>query len=184
MTNRTFDLFTTALRPTLCAFALCAGASLAAESLPYNYVDVNLISVDSGGGSETGFGVDGSYSFNDMFYGIAQISDVDSTTTFGAGAGLRAALSPKMHIFGELSLLSVDFGAGSETGFALGGGLRGMVTPSLELLGRIDHVDFDAGSDQSLTVGGVYYFDRVGVGIGFTSNDGADTLTAGVRFTF
>jgi hypothetical protein len=184
MTNRTFDLINNALRPTLCALALCAGASLAAESLPYTYLDVNLISVDSGGGSESGIGVDGSYSFNDTFYGVAQLSDVDSVTTFGAGAGLRTSLTPKMDIFGELQVLSVDFGGGSETGFSLGGGLRGMVTPALELIGRIDHVDFDAGSDQSITFGGVYYFDRVGVGVGFTSNDGADTLTAGVRFSF
>lgn len=183
MMTRTFDR----MRLALCALALASGAAFAAEgssSLPYTYVDVDLVSVDAGGGSESGIGLDGSYSFNDLWYGVASLSDVDTVTAFGVGAGLRADLSPKLHVFGDLRIISVDAGGGSDTGFQLGGGLRGMAAPALELYGRIDHVDIFNGSDDSLTVGGVYYFDAVGVQASFTSNDSADAIAIGVRFSF
>jgi hypothetical protein len=180
------ERFTHSLRLALCTLALGAGANAAAaeSTLPYTYVDVDVISVDAGGGSQSGIGLDGSYSFNDMFYGIASYSDVDTTSSLGVGAGLRGALGQNLHIFGELQFVSVDFGAGSDTGFDLGGGLRGMMTSSLELFGRVDHVDIGGGTDDSLTVGGVYYFDKFGVNFGYTSNDGADSIAVGARFTF
>jgi hypothetical protein len=175
-----------ALRALTAALAFCALAASAdpATTLPYTYLDVDLITIDAGGGSQSGIGVDGSYAFNSQFYGVAAISDVDTVTSIGVGAGLHGSLSENLHIFGELSVLSVDTGGGSDTGFALGGGLRGSPAARLELFGRVDHVDIGAGSDESLTVGGVYYFDRVGVNLGFTSNDGADSMALGVRFTF
>lgn len=168
------------------AFALGSTAAFAAPEIPYDYVDVELLSVDAGAGSESGVSIDGSMSFTDMFYGVAALSDVDTTTSLGVGAGLRGAISPKLHAFGELLIINVDAGgpAGSDTGFQLGGGLRGMVATSLELYGRIDHVDVFNGSDDALTVGGVYYFDRIGVSAAFTSNDSADAVAVGVRFTF
>jgi len=166
--------------------ALSAGASLAAPAtaLPYNYIDIDLVSVDSGDGSDSGLSVDGSYAFSDMFYGVASISDIDPVTTLSAGAGLHGALAPRLHIFGELQFLSVDAGAGSDTGYMLSGGLRGEATPQLELYGRVDHIDIFGGTDDSLTIGGVFYLDAVGIQAAFTSNDTADAVSVGVRFSF
>lgn len=186
MTTSTLRRFARALRFALpmLAFGAVAGFAAPATTLPYSYIDVDLVSVDSGGGSESGLSVDGSLALGEMLYGVASISDIDTVTSISAGMGLHGALSPRLHIFGELQLLSVDAGGASDTGFVLSGGLRGEATPQLELYGRVDHVDIFGGTDDSLTIGGVYYFDRVGIGAAFTSNDNADALSIGLRFSF
>ncbi len=186
MTISTLHRLERAARLAFSTLALGAGVSLAAPAttLPYSFIDVDLVSVDTGGGSETGISVDGSLGFTDMFYGVASISDIDTLTTISVGGGLHGALGPRLHIFGELQFLSMDAGAASDTGYILSGGLRGEATSQLELYGRIDHVDIFGGTDDSLTIGGVYYFDRIGIGASFTSNDTADAVSIGLRFTF
>jgi hypothetical protein len=170
------------LRSALCAAALCAGTAAAApEPIPWTYLDVELISVDAGPGDETGFGVDGSYAFDDLFYGVAGISDVDTTTSLSIGAGLRGELGPKVHAFGELLLITLDAGGIDDTGYEIGIGLRGLAAQKLELFARVDHVDFGTVSDQALTVGAVRYFDRFGISAAFTSNDSADAFAIGIR---
>lgn len=172
----------TPLRSTLCALALCSTTAFAA--LPYSYLDIDFVSVDSGGGSETGLSLDGSLALGEMLYGVASISDIDPTTTMSIGFGLHGELSRNLHIFGELQFLSIDAGPVDDTGYVLSGGLRGAPTPDLELFGRVDHIDIFNGTDDSLTVGGVYYFNSVGLQAAFTSNDNADAVSLGVRFSF
>lgn len=172
------------LRLSLIALALSAGASQAATPLPYNYIDVDLVTVDYGGGSETGFGVDGSLTLSDMFYAVASISDVDPVTSMSVGLGLHGALGQRLHAFGALRFLSVDAGAASDTGLILRGGLRGEVTPVFELYGQVDHVDVFGSADDSVTLGGYYYFSRVAIGAAYTSNDSADYTAVGLRFSF
>lgn len=172
------------IRLPLIALALSAGASLADTPLPYDYIDVDFVSVDAGGGNQTGLSLDGSLSLSDMFYGVASISDVDPVTSIAVGLGLHGALGQNLHVIGELQFLSLDAGAASDTGFMLSGGLRGAATPNLELFGRVDRIDIFGGTDNSVTVGGVYYLNSVGLQAAFTSNDNADAVSLGVRFSF
>jgi hypothetical protein len=169
----------------IAALVAAPTAFAADDALPYTYIGINSVSVDTGfGGSETGLSVDGSIALDDSVYFVASLGELDSDSTITLGLGFHGEISENFDFIGELNVVSTESGNGPERGFAIGVGLRGAPTEHLELFGRIDHVDIDNFSDQSLTFGALYYFGRVGVGAQFSSSDNADGTAIGVRFTF
>jgi hypothetical protein len=173
------------LKMTLAALALALPFAASAE-IPYNHVDVSLLSVDAGGNSdsESGIGLRGRFDLQDDFYAVGFLSDVDVTTLIAGGAGWRMPINNKADFFTELALARVDFDGEAENGFILNAGGRMEVMPKLELEASFNYVDI-VDSDTGITFGGTYAInDQFGVGASFSTANDVDTLAVGVRITF
>jgi hypothetical protein len=155
-------------------FALGAALALGVVSAPvladfsYSNAELSYIKADNVFGSSfdaDGFGLSGSYEFNDnisVFGGFAD-TDVDggegSIKNLNLGVGFNWSLGENLDLTSGLSYESVDTGPNA-TGYGLGLGLRGRLGESFEWTGGLKYIDLNKGVDgqTTFTVGGRYYF--------------------------
>lgn len=157
-------------RTILAAGLFSAALTANASDLDYNFVEGSYNKVDVEGESFDGFGIKGSYAFNDSFYGFAgyQQNDDDalelSETTIGLG--FRKALNAKTDWTNEVSFVSNDIdlsavagiGGGSENGYRVATGVRSLLTDKFELNGNLNYTDVsNFGNGIGAGVGAIYH---------------------------
>lgn len=134
-----------------------------------------------------GFALEASYEFTDMFFGIFSYSDLSGDADFSTmqiGAGAAIGLAPTTDGYASLSLVDVDFGAGSDDGLALEFGVRHMLNEKVELFGNFQYVDI-ADSETGIEVGGRYWFQKnVGASLSYETFDGDNTILVAGRYNF
>jgi opacity protein-like surface antigen len=137
-----------------------AFADFSYSNAELSYLSVNA---DGPGGSDDGFGLTGSYEFNDNVSAFAGYEDIDgaegSLKHLNLGVGFNWSLSDNLDVTSGLSYESFDSGPNA-TGFGLGLGLRGRVSDSFELTGGVKYYNLNKGwpAQTTFTVGARYYF--------------------------
>ncbi len=187
------------MKRTLLALALSAAAiSAQASDINYNYVQGNYGEIDIDGAKLDGFGIEGSYKFNDNFYGFAGYDKFDkngaSLSESNLGFGYAKSISDKTDWISELSFVrnSVDIGFGnfSDNGYRVATGLRGMVSDKVELNGKVSYTDVgDFGNGFGAGVGAVFHVnDSFGLTAGYDYADRDSTdfngWNVGARLSF
>ncbi len=188
------------MKSTLLAIALSTAAlSAQAADLDYNTVQATYNKVDAGAGNLDGFGVNGSFKFNDSLYGIAGYQKLDGSggdlDETNLGLGFRKAINDKADWVSELSYVrdSADagsFGSVSGNGYRVATGIRGLATDKLELSGKINYTDVNNfGNGMGAGVAATYKLTEnfgLTAGYDFSKRDSEDLngWNAGVRFNF
>jgi len=186
------------LRSTLLIGLLAFSATASAEdfdytwlSLGYGMVDFDDINVDG-----NGFGLDGSYAFNDDFHVFGRYEAINldfgvDATTFSAGVGYNTEMSPTVDAFARLSYEYVEvdmpvFGSDDDSGFGFGVGLRFAAGPGVELNAGIDYFDYGSGGDDTaLSLGGLYSFTPTfALGLAGSWGDDVSSYSISGRFYF
>lgn len=150
-----------------------AGAALAAEGFSYSNVEASYVSLDPKGSSADGdgFGVAGSWGFNENFSVFGAYDDLDidvdgveggssySLKHLSLGLGYHWALSDNLDLTSGLSYESLDSGANA-SGYGAALGLRGRLGEAFELTGGVKYTDVNKGvpAQTTFSIGGRYYF--------------------------
>lgn len=183
------------MKRTVLALMLSAAAvSAQASDLDYNFVQGSYKTVDLEGADLDGFGVNGSFKFNDSFYGIVgydKVNDsgVDLSET-AVGLGFRHAISDKTDWVSELSYVRNDLEGFADNGYRIATGVRGMVSDKVELNGKVNYTDVsDFGKGFGVSVGSVFHVnDSFGITLGYDFSDrddfDYDGWNLGARFSF
>lgn len=171
--------------------------SAQASELDYNYAQASYVGADIDGTSLDGFGLNGSFKFNDDFYGIAGYQQTSKGSVelseFDFGLGFRKNIHEGTDWVSELSWIRNTFDYGpystSNNGYRIATGVRSMVSEQFELNGKINYTNVsNFGNGFGVGVGGVYHFnDTFGVGIGFDYADRDTNLNSwniGARLNF
>ena len=190
------------MKRALFALALAAALPLsaqAADGIKYSYVEGGYRSSDFLNETFHGFGIAGSYSFNDSWYGSASYDKVsqrgiDLDRTY-VNIGWHRAVSAKADFLAELGYARFGVAAGSigsdhAHGYRVGAGFRGMLAPKFE--GSIKATYTDGGDftgEFGVGVGAIYHVNDMW---GITANydhdkfDGEafNTWGVGVRASF
>jgi len=187
------------MKRTFFALALAAALPMSAQAgeISYNYVQggYSATSVDSA--DFNGFGLKGSFAFNDSFYGFASYDsgddssvDFDQTTV---GAGWHTAGDTQWFVEASYVRNEVDFGGGfnsSDNGYSVGGGVRAKLSDKFELNGKLSYTDVgDFGDGLGAGVGALLSFnDTWGTYAAYDysdrDNSNLDTWSLGVRASF
>lgn len=167
---------------TVLALGVVSAPVFAAEGFSYNNVEASYLKLNLPGTSADadGFGLTGSYGFNDnvSVFGGYEDLDVDgaeggSIKHLDLGVGFNWALSDNLDLTSGLSYESVDTGPNA-SGYGLSLGLRGRVAGALELTGGVKYYDLNKGwkSQTTFTVGGRYYFtENFAAGVDYSDQD-------------
>ena len=175
-------------------FSLSASAAeLSFSTLEGSYIQADLdCSTDC-----DGFGIEGSISFDETFYGTAGFQnifqnidvnfgsgDADFSTLFLTG-GARHMISESSAIYGELGFVRFDGDFSDEETDAVAiAGIRGMFNPSFEGEAEISRI-FQSGADVELSLKGTFFFtDTVGGFAGVSASDGDTGAKVGLRLNF
>jgi long-subunit fatty acid transport protein len=183
------------MKSTLLAIALSTAAlSAQAADLDYNTVQATYKSVDFDGTNLDGFGVNGSFKFNDSFYGIVGYDKVSKNSAdlseTAVGFGFRHAINDKTDWVNELSYVRNDIEGFSDNGYRIATGVRSMVSDKVELSGKVNYTDVaDIGKGFGVNLGGVYHVnDSFGITVGYDYSDrdgfDYDSWNVGARFSF
>jgi len=162
------------MKRTILAIGLAAAAFTAnASDLNYTYVEGSYNKVDVEGESFDGFGVKGSYKFNDSFYGFAgyQQNDDDffELSETNIGLGFRKSLNTKTDWTNEVSFVSNDIdlsavagvGGNSENGYRLATGVRSLLTDKFEVKANVNYTDVsNFGDGFGIGAGAVYHLNN------------------------
>ena len=184
--------------------AMTAGLMLAAlplashaEDMSYSYVELSWLQTDIEGvsGNPDGFGLRGSISFAEHYFGFAEYSnqslsgaDLDLITV---GLGGYYGLSDNLDLVGRAGWLNVDVsgpgGSFDDDGYLVSAGLRGKVGTSVELEGSVIYTDLGGsnGDDTAFAVAGRYYFtENFAVGAEYQEGSDSSTILLGGRYSF
>lgn len=154
------------------ALAALLPVSAQASELSYNYIEAGYQSTDWLGANFDGFGVAGSFGFNDSWYGslvYRQVRNGDADVTLDnseLNLGWHHALSDKADFLAEVGYAragaDVDgFGSGSSDGYRAAVGFRGMMAPKFEGVIKASYTKInDTGSNGEFgaNVGATYHF--------------------------
>jgi hypothetical protein len=165
-----------------------------ADDINYSYAEINYVDIDVdagafGSASESGFGLEGSYSINDMFHVGFDYSSVDGLDQTSFGFGYHREMGSAANFYADLAWEQIDVdGFGDDDGYSIELGLRGMVGANFELQGYVGQIDV-GGSETFFGVAGRYFFnDNMAIGLGYENMDsfGIDvtTLELGFRYNF
>ena len=177
---------------------LAIGAVNAARAeFNYNFVQASYGEVDFDSPNVDGdnIGLGGSIAMTPAFhlFGNADFADLSNNydaSSWEAGVGYNAAISPIVDIVAQLSYQSVDvdtpFGNADDSGFGVGVLLRVALTDLLELNGGIKYVDLDDSGDSTAFVGAALFniTDRVSLGLNLALDDDAEQYGILGRFYF
>ncbi len=187
------------MKRTLFALALAAALPMSAQAgeISYSYIQGGYSAASVDGGDFNGFGLKGSFAFNDSFYGFASYDsgedssvDLNQTTL---GAGWHTAGDTQWFVEANYINNEIDFGFGSfdDDGFAIAGGVRAKVSDKFELNGKLSYTDVgDFGDGFGVGVGALLSFnDTWGAYASYDysdrgSNVELDTWSLGVRASF
>ncbi|MEO8314744.1 MAG: hypothetical protein ABI645_08120 [Pseudomonadota bacterium] len=167
------------------------GSALAADGFSYNNLELSYSSYNpkGPGGNVDGFGLSGSYGFNENISVFGGYKDLEAgTSLLNLGLGFNWALSSNLDLTSGLSYESVSNVGPDPSGYGLAVGLRGRVGESLELTGGVKYIDLNKGSSGQTTfgVGARYYFTPAfAVGADVWDNDDAGkSWTIALRYDF
>ncbi len=173
------------LRSALLITLFALSATAGAQGFGYSYLqasygtvsfDDSIVDVDG-----SGFGVSGSYAFNEDFHiaGEYQTADMDfgvDLNILEVSVGYHTALSQKLDLTAKFGYLNAEIeaagvGSSDDDGFLIGAGVRGALSDTVELNGGIDYIDFDQGGGET----------RANAGFLFALTD---TMTVGAKASF
>lgn len=177
---------------------LLAAAPIAAqaEEMSYSYIDLGYNEVDiDGGPTGDGIGLRGSVGFAENFFVFADYSMFDfsggvDVDLYSIGFGGRLEIADQVDLVGRLGYAKADASAGGfsidDSGYLVSAGVRAQVADGFELEGHVIYTDFGGGADDTaVAVAARYFFTKnFAVGAEYQLSDDADTLFAGVRFSF
>jgi hypothetical protein len=182
-------------RRILLSLVMLAAAPLAAQADPFNYTYVEggytSVNPQHGGSTLSGLGVDGDYAFDPDWHALAAYSHVSCCgfheDDLSGGVGWNTRLTPILGLYveGEILNVSRSGGGGSDTGWQADGGLRAQLADRFELDGFVDHTSVDGNSENTLGVRALFDMDtHWHLFASYANNSDADTIMAGVRYTF
>lgn len=167
-----------------------------ADDMNYSFVELDWINTDvDNGPSGDGFYLDGSVGFADHFFVFAdyasQSVDVIDIDALSVGIGGHFGIAENLDLVGrvgysELDLSAPGFSADAD-GYLVSAGLRGRVADQFEMEAHIIYRDLgnQGGDETAYSLGGRYHFsDMFAFGAEYQFGEDADTLFAGVRFSF
>jgi opacity protein-like surface antigen len=195
------------MKRALLALALAAALPLsaqAADGISYSYVEANYQSSDFLGENFDGFGIGGSFAFNEAWYGSVSYRkvgnndfdvDLDETTV---NLGWHTAMSDKADFLAEIGYVNVGvdtnsvFGSDSADGYRVAAGFRGTLAPNFEASIKARYTDLgsdNGGGDFGVGVGAVYHINPTwGITASYDhdnfDSEGMNTWGIGVRASF
>jgi len=169
-----------------------------AEDMSYSFIDLGYseVDIDSGGPTGDGFGVRGSVGFAENFFVFADYSSYDfsggvDVDFYSVGLGGHMEIADNVDLVGRAGYAKADASAGGgfgldDDGYVVAAGVRARPADSFELEGNVIYTDFGSGADDTaVAVAARYFFTKnFAVGAEFQLADDANTLFAGVRFSF
>lgn len=191
------------MKRSLIALALATILPISAQAgeLNYNYVQASYLDSDFVGESFDGYGVEGSFAFNENFYGSVSYRNVDNGE-FDIGfdetalnLGWRRAMNDKADFIAEVGYVNVgvDVGSDSESadGYRVAAGFRGNFNPKFEGNIKVYYTNINDLGDGEFggRVGGVFNINKTWgiVGSYDTTKLGGETIDTwglGVRASF
>lgn len=187
---------------TLIAAALAAASTaLAAQGLPYNFVEAGYLNIDFDDTDvdADGFGVSAQGLVNPNVFVFGSYSQVESDPFFGvtaeadslaAGLGYRSPLNPTTDFNATVSYLRVKaeidgFGSDSDNGFGLGLGLRSLLSEVVEGSAGISYADVGDDDDTSFNLGlRLNLTPAFALGGDYSIGSDANSYSLGARLSF
>lgn len=177
---------------------LLATAPIAAqaEDMSYSFIDLGYTEVDiDNGPTGDGVGLRGSVGFAENFFVFADYAMFDfsggvDVDLYSVGFGGHLAIADSVDLVGRAGYAKADASAGGfsvdDSGYLISAGIRAEVADGFELEGNVIYTDFGGGADDTaVAVAARYFFTKnFAVGAEYQLSDDADTLFAGVRFSF
>lgn len=168
-----------------------------ADDMNYSYIELDWahIEVDNGGGGD-GVYLDGSVGFAERFFAFANYAKLDvgaaDVDTYAVGLGGHVVMTGNMDFVGRVGYTELDLavpgGSASADGFLVTAGLRGhMMDNTFEMEGDVIYRDLgnQGGEETAFSLGGRFMLtDAFALGVKYQFGEDADTLFAGVRFSF
>jgi len=187
------------MKRTLFALALAAALPMSAQAgdLSYNYIQGGYSAANVDGLDGGGFGIKGSFAFNDSFYAFGSYdtsddSGIDFNQT-SIGAGWHTAGDTQWFVEASYVNNEVDFGGGfsnDDDGYAIAGGVRAKLNDKFELNGNLNYKDVgDFGDGIGAGIGALLSFnDTWGAYASYDYSDrgsfDVDTWGVGIRASF
>ena len=187
------------MKRTLFALALAAALPISAQAgeLSYNYIQGGYSAANVDGTDFNGFGLKGSFAFNENFYGFASYdsgdeSGVDLYQT-SLGAGWHTSGDTQWFVEASFVNNEIDYGGGfsfDDDGYSVAGGVRAKLSDKFELNGKLTYTDVgDFGDGIGAGVGALLSFnDTWGAYASYDYSDRGDfdmdTFSVGVRASF
>lgn len=190
------------MKYSLIALALAAALPLSAQAndLSYSFIEGGYARSSVSSADASGFFVDGSFKFNDDFYGALSYRKVsDNGVSLDeklATLGYRHPMTATSDFIAELSYLNIgadagSFGSSDSNGYRVGAGFRGMLAPRFEgnIKGYYSKIKDFGGGKFGANVGGVFYINQTW---GITGSydhakllgENINTWSVGVRASF
>ena len=134
------------------------GCSATALAHNYTYVDALYLNTDPDFGDDyDGFGIGGAAAISPDLHLFGQISDQDELERLTAGLALNHNLQPGLDIVAGASFESVEIGDNDDTGIGLRADLRWLVPDTaFELAPGLRYVDLYDDGDTALRLAGRY----------------------------
>ena len=195
------------MKRSIIALALAAALPLSAQAgeIKYNYVEAGYNNADFLGDNGTGFYGEGSFAFNEKFYGTVSYRsatnddlgiDVSLDETV-VNLGYRMSTSDKVDFIAEVGYVNVgldieDIASDNADGYRVAAGFRGMLAPKFEASIKGYYTDLggeNGGGEFGARVGGVFHINQTwGIVGSFDTTELGDesinTWGLGVRASF
>jgi hypothetical protein len=194
------------MKRSLIALALSAVLPLSAQAgeIGYSYIEGGYNRADFSDGNADGYFLDGSFAFNENFYGAASYRkitnddlgfdvSIDETTI---NLGYRQAMSDKADFIAEVGYVNLGFdadglGSDSSDGYRVAAGFRGMLAPKFEgnIKAYYTKVSDLGDGEFGARVGGVFHINQTwGIVASYDHtklfDEGINTWGLGVRASF
>ncbi|WP_348673261.1 hypothetical protein [uncultured Abyssibacter sp.] len=134
------------------------GCSATALAHNYTYIDALYLNTDPDVGDDyDGFGIGGAAAISPDLHLFGQISDQDELERLTAGLALNHNLQPGLDLVAGASFESIEIGNSDDTGIGLRADLRWLVPNSrFELSPGLRYVDLYDDGDTALRLAGLY----------------------------
>lgn len=132
------------------------GCSASALAHNYTYIDALYLNTDPDTGEDfDGFGIGGAAAVSPDLHLFGQISDQDELERLTAGLALNHNLQPGLDLVAGASFESIEIGNSDDTGIGLRADLRWLVPDTrLELAPGLRYVDLYDDGDTALRLAG------------------------------
>jgi len=182
------------MKRSIIALALAAALPLSAQAgeIKYNYVEAGYNNADFLGDNGTGFYGEGSFAFNEKFYGT-----VSYRSATNDDLGIDISLDDKVDFIAEVGYVNVgldieDIASDNADGYRVAAGFRGMLAPKFEASIKGYYTDLggeNGGGEFGARVGGVFHINQTwGIVGSFDTtklgDENINTWGLGVRASF
>jgi hypothetical protein len=167
-----------------------AGTAMA-DGFSYSNLELSYSSYnpDGAGADLDGFGLSGSYGFNENISVFGGYKDLEADVSFlTLGLGFNWGLGENLDLTSGLSYESLGTAGADPSGYGLAVGLRGRLGESFEVTGGVKYMDLNKGikGQTAFGVGARYYFTpafAVGADI-WDQDDLGKSWTLALRYDF